>query len=145
MKAALVLFIALGLPVLATADVVVPIVSVQQFVNIRAEPTAESYVIGRLYQGDNVLLVKPGTSWHEVQIEPGLNGYISSDWATVFADADAAAAAAEAAAVAAAAAAEMPEALEPVPEPSPEEVFEEALAEENFVDQPSSEPVVEAE
>ncbi len=142
MKAALVLFIALGLPVLATADVVVPIVSVQQFVNIRAEPTAESYVIGRLYQGDNVLLVKPGTGWHEIQIEPGLNGYISSDWATVFADADAAAAAA---AVAAAAAAEMAEALEPVPEPSPEEVFEEALAEEIFVDQSSSEPVVEAE
>ena len=52
MRAALVLFVAvLGLPSLAVADVVVPIDSVKQFVNIRAETNADSDVIGRLYQG----------------------------------------------------------------------------------------------
>ena len=55
MRTALVLFVAiLGLPSLTAADVVVPIDSVKQFVNIRAEANAESDVIGRLYQGDNM-------------------------------------------------------------------------------------------
>ena len=49
MRAALVLFVAvLGLPSLTVADDVVPIDSVKQFVNIRAETNADSDVIGRL-------------------------------------------------------------------------------------------------
>ncbi len=133
MKAALVLFITLGLPALATADVVVPIDSVEQFVNIRAEATAESYVIGRLYQSDNMLLVKPGTGWHEIEIEPDLNGYISADWATVVTEAELAAAVAKIA--------EVPE----TPEPSPEEVVEEEPLEVVANDHSTPEPLVEAE
>ncbi len=141
MKAALVLFITLGLPALATADVVVPIDSVEQFVNIRAEATAESYVIGRLYQGDNMLLVKPGAGWHEIEIEPDLNGYISADWATVVTEAELAAAVAKIA--------EVPETPKPAPVPvaesSPEEVVEEAPLEVVANDQSVPAPPVEAE
>ena len=141
MKAALVLFITLGLPALATADVVVPIDSVRQFVNIRAEATAESYVIGRLYQGDNVLLVEPGTGWHEIEIEPDLNGFISADWATVVTEAELAAAVAKIA--------EEPEPPEPAPVPvtesTPDEVVEEAPLEVAAIDQSAAEPPVEAE
>ena len=132
MRAALVLFVAaLGLPSLTVADVVVPIDSVQQFVNIRAETIADSDVIGRLYQGDSMLHVQSIDGWHEIEIEPDLNGYISSDWATVVTEAE------RAAAVAAAA--------EPVPESSPEEVVEEAPAEETVIEEPLPAPPIEAE
>jgi len=141
MKAARVLFITLGLSALATADVVVPIDSVEQFVNIRAEATADSYVIGRLYQGDNMLLVKPGTGWHEIEIEPDLNGFISADWATVVTEAELAAAVAKIAEVA-----ETPEpAPVTAPEPSLEEVVEEEPLEVVASDQSVAESPVEAE
>ncbi len=155
MRSALLFLIAMGLPSLTAADVVVPIDSVEQFVNIRAETSVDSYVIGRLYKGDNLLHVQSVEGWHEVQIEPGLNGYISSDWGTVFLDAKAAAAAY--------AAARMPEIPEPEPEaataetsvaaampgPAPEvlteEIVEEAPAEVIFNEEPAPEPPVEAE
>ena len=90
MRAALVLFVAaFGLPSLTAADVVVPVDSVQEFVNIRAEPDVDSDVIGRLYQGDNMQFVQSVDDWHEIKIEEGLNGYISADWTNVVTDADA--------------------------------------------------------
>lgn len=138
MRTALVLFVAiLGLPSLTAADVIVPIDSVKQFVNIRAEANAESDVIGRLYQGDNMPLVSSLEGWREIEIEPGLNGYISSDWTNVVGEADASADAHEAPA---------PEPVEePAPETSPEEVVEEAPADETIIEEPAPEPSVEAE
>lgn len=89
MRAVLVLFVvALVLPLLAAAEFVVPIDSVKQFVNIRAEPDADSVVIGRLYQGDKMPLVDSMEGWHEVEIETGLNGFISADWTNVVAAAE---------------------------------------------------------
>lgn len=138
MRTALVLFVAiLGLPSLTAADVIVPIDSVKQFVNIRAEANAESDVIGRLYQGDNMPLVSSLEGWREIEIEPGLNGYISSDWTNVVGEADTSADAHEAPA---------PEPVEePVPETAPEEVVEEAPADETIIEEPAPEPSVEAE
>lgn len=138
MRTALVLFVAiLGLPSLTAADVIVPIDSVKQFVNIRAEANAESDVIGRLYQGDNMPLVSSLEGWREIEIEPGLNGYISSDWTNVVGEADTSADAHEAPA---------PEPVEePAPETSPEEVVEEAAADETIIEEPAPEPSVEAE
>lgn len=143
MRTALVLFVAiLGLPSLTAADVVVPIDSVKQFVNIRAEANAESDVIGRLYQSDNMPLVSSLEGWREIEIEPGLNGYISSDWTNVVSEADTAAEVSEAPAP------EPPEpepVEEPAPESSAEEVVEEAPAEETIIEEPAPEPPVEAE
>lgn len=138
MRTALVLFVAiLGLPSLTAADVIVPIDSVKQFVNIRAEANAESDVIGRLYQGDNMPLVSSLEGWREIEIEPGLNGYISSDWTNVVGEADTSADAHEAPA---------PEPVEePAPETAPEEVVEEAPADETIIEEPAPEPSVEAE
>jgi len=93
MRAALALFVAaFGLPSLTAADVVVPVDSVEKFVNIRAEPNADSDVIGRLYKGDSMTLVRSVDGWHEIKIEEDFNGYISADWTSVFTDADAQAA-----------------------------------------------------
>lgn len=138
MRTALVLFVAiLGLPSLTAADVIVPIDSVKQFVNIRAEANAESDVIGRLYQGDNMPLVSSLEGWREIEIEPGLNGYISSDWTNVVGEAGTSADAHEAPA---------PEPVEePASEIAPEEVVEEAPADETIIEEPAPEPSVEAE
>ena len=93
MRATLVLIAAVfGLPSLTAADVVAPVDSVQEFVNIRAEPDADSDVIGRLYQGDSMTLVRSVDGWHEIKIEDDFNGYISADWTNVVTDADAQAA-----------------------------------------------------
>jgi hypothetical protein len=165
MRAALVLFVAaLGLPMLTVADVVVPIDSVQQFVNIRAESDAESDVIGRLYQGDSMPLVRSIEGWHEIEIEKDLNGYISADWTSVISETDVQAAAdgggdAEevhengeeielGAEVATPEPAEPPPTTEwleePTPETSPGEGVEEAPVEDSVVDEPEPEPVIEA-
>ena len=89
MRTALVLFVAVfGFPLLAAAEIVVPVDSVKYFVNIRAEPDAESDVIGRLYKGDNKPLIQSIDGWHEVEIEPDLNGFISADWTRVIGAAD---------------------------------------------------------
>ena len=82
------ILVALGLPLLATADLVVPIDSVEQFVNIRAEPNDKSDVIGRLYQGDNIRLLESVDGWHEIEIETDFNGYISADWSKVISKAE---------------------------------------------------------
>jgi len=153
MKAALVLFVAaLGLPLLTAAEVVAPIDSVQQFVNIRAESNADSDVIGRLYQGDSMLLVQSIDGWHEIEIEPDLNGYISSDWTTVFTDADRAAAAIDARKDGDSSEVSDPEVAPPtelvaelLPESSPEEVVEEAPAGNSVIEEPAPQPQIEAE
>ncbi len=153
MKAALVLFvIALGLPSLTAAEVVAPIDSVQQFVNIRAESNADSDVIGRLYQGDSMLLVQSIDGWHEIEIEPDLNGYISSDWTTVFTDADRAAAAIDARKDGDSSEVSEPEVApttesvaELLPESSPEEVVEAAPARNSVIEEPAPQPQIEAE
>lgn len=138
MKAGLVLFVAfLGLPSLSSADVVVPIESVNKFVNVRAEANADADVIGRLYQGDDMPLLRSFDGWHEVEIEPGLTGYISSDWTTVVSEAQAV---------------ETPEAsepepsqpvAEPIPETSPEEVLQAPPVEEAAMEEPAPEPSVQ--
>lgn len=133
MRIGLVLFVAiLGLPSLTSADVVVPIESVSKFVNIRAEANAESDVIGRLYRGDDMPLLRSLVGWYEVEIEPGLNGYISSDWTTVMTEA---------------AAVEPPEASEPEPPPVAAPVAEPVpkipSQEEAVIEEPATEPPVE--
>ena len=131
MRAALVLLAAaFGLPSLTAADVVVPVDSVQNFVNIRAEPDVDSDVIGRLYQGDNMTLVQSVDGWHEIKIEEDLNGYISADWTHVVTDADSQAADSDDEQ-----AEERPAAVEPLAE-----VIEAAPAEEPVVAEPTEAP-----
>jgi hypothetical protein len=85
---AVLIVVAAALPLLATAEFVVPIEAVNQFVNIRAEPDADSDIIGRLYQGDKMPLVESIEGWHEIEIETGFNGFISADWTDVVTDAE---------------------------------------------------------
>jgi uncharacterized protein YgiM (DUF1202 family) len=71
------------LPLLSAAEFVVPIGTVEEFVNIRMIPDTKSEVVGRLFQGDSATLVQSTDEWHEVEIAGGATGYISSEWTLV--------------------------------------------------------------
>ena len=71
------------LPLFAAAEVVVPIDSVENNVNVRMSPDAKSEIVGRLNQGDWLTLVNSIPGWHEVEITGGATGFISADWTNV--------------------------------------------------------------
>jgi len=71
------------LPMLSIADVVVPIDSVENHVNIRMSADASSEIVGHLDQGDYLPLVETIADWHEVEIAGGATGFISADWTVV--------------------------------------------------------------
>jgi len=75
--------ILLMLPLLAAAEVVVPIESVENHVNIRMTADSASEIVGRLDQGDYLPLVRSIEDWHVVEIAGGATGFISSDWVNV--------------------------------------------------------------
>jgi hypothetical protein len=75
------------LPFLCTADVVVPVESVERYVNIRQAPEADTEVVGRLQRGIPLRLVQSVPGWHEVELDDeGTTGFVSSDWSTVVAE-----------------------------------------------------------
>jgi hypothetical protein len=140
----------LMLPLLGSADTVVPIESVESFVNIRRAPEAGAEVIGQLQRGVPLEHVDTVPGWHEVEVSEGLTGFVSADWSEVVtAAADAQAAPEpEPAATDIADAPEVPEAAE-APEPAADAVEAEPepaatlepVAE--FAPEPAPEPVAE--
>lgn len=78
--------ILLLLPLWSAADVVVPIQSVEDHVNIRLNRDAASEIVGHLNQGEWLILVESTPGWHEVEIAGGATGFISSDWTIVLAE-----------------------------------------------------------
>lgn len=71
------------LPLLSLAEFVVPIGSVEEYVNIRMIPDNKSEIVGRLYQGDSAPVIKSLPEWHEVEIAGGATGYISAEWTII--------------------------------------------------------------
>jgi len=82
----IVMFLSLS-PLLATADVVVPVDSVESYVNVRTSAAASSEVVGRLHQGESLLFVQTVSGWHEIVLDGGGSGFIHEDWAIVVSDA----------------------------------------------------------
>ena len=87
MKNLLVLFLFMT-PLCGLADVVVPVDKVENSVNIRLSPDATSDVVGRLDQGSSAELVNSIEGWHEVELEGGSTGFISSDWSRLVSNDD---------------------------------------------------------
>jgi hypothetical protein len=76
------------LPVFAIAEVVVPIDKVENSVNIRLNADTDSDVVGELQRGESLTLVSSSDGWHEVELEGGATGFISSDWSRIMTDAE---------------------------------------------------------
>ena len=74
--------LALSLTAFAT-DVVVPVDSVENSVNVRMEADAKSEIVGKLLQGSSLPFHRSISGWHEVQLEDDAYGYVSADWALV--------------------------------------------------------------
>jgi Bacterial SH3 domain/Chaperone of endosialidase len=83
MKFAIVLMTITILSQRVLADVVVPIESVDKFVNIRFAPDAASEVVGHLQRGTQLQHLGTIDGWYEVALEGGGKGYVSVDWAKV--------------------------------------------------------------
>ena len=120
---------ALALPIVATADTVVPVDKVETHVNIRQAPDSSADAVGRLQQGSSLPLVASADGWNEVRLENGESGFISADWTVVIVE-DAVEPEAETEL-------EPEMVVEEVVEPEPEPVVEEVVETE-----PEPEPVV---
>jgi hypothetical protein len=86
MKASLGLLIFM-LPTFAVADVVVPIDSVENSVNIRLLADSATEIVGKLKQGESLPLIESVPGWHKVEIAGGASGFVSSDWSNVLEEA----------------------------------------------------------
>ena len=76
----------LTLPLVAAAETVAPVESVETFVNIRLYPEAGTEIVGRLSRGDELVLIRTVAGWHEVELPGGGTGFIHADWAMVVAE-----------------------------------------------------------
>ena len=85
MKTALGLII-LALPLLAAADSVVPVDEVGTYVKIRKLADPASDVVGRLHKSKPRPLVNAISGWHEVELDDGTTGFVSSDWSVIITD-----------------------------------------------------------
>jgi hypothetical protein len=86
---------ALLLPLLAVADVVVPVEDVSSYVNIRQAPDGDAEVVGRLHRDTPRRHVETVPGWYEVALEDGSTGFVSSDWSVIVAESNNAAPAQE--------------------------------------------------
>ena len=77
--------LALSFPVYA-ADVVVPIDTVKEHVNVRMWADAKSEIVGRLRQGESMKLERNVDGWYEVALDDGAFGYVHADWAYVISE-----------------------------------------------------------
>lgn len=144
------------LPLVGGAEQVVPIDKVENSVNIRLNADTASDVVGELRKGESLTLVNSIEGWHEVQLEGGATGFVSSDWSRVVAEADLipdeAAAVAEVEVVVEEVVEEaVVETVEVVAEENIEEVVvedavvvEEVVVDELVAEEPVPEPVVES-
>jgi hypothetical protein len=71
---------------LALAEVVVPVDSVDTHVNVRLAPDAASEIVGHLERGSRLRHIRTVDGWHEVALEGGGSGFISTDWARIKGD-----------------------------------------------------------
>ena len=79
------ILLALAAPAFA-ADVVVPVDSVENNVNIRMEADPKSEIVGKLSQGDSLPFQRSVPGWNEVKLEDDAYGYISDGWSNVISD-----------------------------------------------------------
>jgi len=61
-------------------ELVTPIYNVNDFVNIRAEPSKKSSKISELRPGQAAFLIGSLPEWFEIELADGTRGFISRDW-----------------------------------------------------------------
>lgn len=70
----------------AWADDVVPSARVSTAVLVRAEPSTDTTILGRLRPGDRAELVAQVSGWYQVRLPDGTVGYVSKIWTNLVPD-----------------------------------------------------------
>jgi hypothetical protein len=71
---------------LAWADRVVPSNRVETRLNVRAEASSSSAIVGSLEPGDSARLERSVPHWYEITLDDGTPGYVSKAWSQVIPD-----------------------------------------------------------
>ncbi|MDH3953912.1 MAG: hypothetical protein OEV03_06810, partial [Gammaproteobacteria bacterium] len=74
-------------PLLAGADLVVPVDEVSSYVKIRKAPDGEAEIVGRLHRSKPRQHIETVPGWHEVELDDGSTGFVSSDWSVLITEA----------------------------------------------------------
>ena len=75
-----------ALPLLAGADLVAPVDEVSSYVKIRKAPDADADIVGRLHKSRPRPHVGTVSGWHEIELDGGSTGFVSSDWSVILAE-----------------------------------------------------------
>lgn len=73
-------------PATGHADYVATSGRVATFVNVRATPTADGEIVGRLARGERAEFVRTIDGWHEIVTPDGTTGFVHGDWAVIVVD-----------------------------------------------------------
>jgi len=65
---------------LAAADRVIPSDRVTDSVTVRASPSSDSAVVGKLLPGESALFLSAVPRWYEVELDVGSRGFVSKSW-----------------------------------------------------------------
>jgi competence protein ComEC len=85
LRAALIVAVAIALPLRLYADTVVPSDDVTTGVTVRASASASSSIVGMIRPGEQAELLGSVPNWHRVQLANGLQGFVSKRWTKVLA------------------------------------------------------------
>jgi competence protein ComEC len=80
--AMLLMFAALGPESAQTAEVI-PSARVSSAVLVRAGPSTDTAIVGRLRPGDRATITREVSGWYQVQLADGTKGYVSKTWTVV--------------------------------------------------------------
>jgi len=64
----------------AVADRVVPSDRVTDSVTVRASPSSDSAVVGKLHPGESALYLSAVPRWYEIELDDGSRGFVSKSW-----------------------------------------------------------------
>ena len=75
-----------ALPLLVSADLVAPVDEVSSYVKIREAPDADAEIVGRLHKSKPRRHIGTEPGWHEIELDDGSTGFVSSDWSVIVAE-----------------------------------------------------------
>lgn len=70
----------------AQAEDVAPSARVSSAVLVRAGPSTDTAIVGRLRPGDRAMITGEVSGWYKVELPDGVQGYVSKAWTVVIGD-----------------------------------------------------------
>lgn len=71
----------------AHAEDITPLEHVTTRLNVRAQPSTDSAIVGKLAPDETAPLVNSTARWYRIRLDDGTHGYVSKAWSEVVATA----------------------------------------------------------